>query len=191
MDSLKQMMMMFEIGDHVSVLDDDINGVIEKIDGQNITIETNEGFKMIYAPNELISAASPDLARNMFLDTSISEVLSEKETPKRKQIAKPKKKEREIPAMEVDLHIHQLVGSTKGMSNHEMLTLQLDTARRRLEFAIKKRIPRIVFIHGVGEGVLKLELEYLFGRYNNVAYQEANYQKYGSGATEVRIFQSR
>ena len=93
--------------------------------------------------------------------------------------------------MEVDLHIHQLTQSNKGMTNHDMLTLQLDTARRQLEFAIKKRIPRIVFIHGVGEGVLKLELEYLFGRYDNITFYEANYQKYGLGATEVKIFQNK
>jgi hypothetical protein len=42
----------------------------------------------------------------------------------------------------------------------------------------------------VGEGVLKVELEYLFGRYNNVKFYDANYQKYGVGATEVYIFQN-
>ena len=52
--------------------------------------------------------------------------------------------------MEVDLHINQLVKSTRGMQNHEMLNLQLETAKRRLEFAIQNRIQRIVFIHGVG-----------------------------------------
>ena len=88
------------------------------------------------------------------------------------------------------MHIHHLTNSTKGMSNHEMLTLQLDTAKRQLEFAIRKRMQKVVFIHGVGEGVLKLELEYLFGRYNNVKYYEANYQKYGLGATEVYIYQN-
>jgi len=181
---------MFKIGDRVSVLDDDINGVITKMEGLDITVETNEGFEMIFAPNELIIAESSDLRSHVFSDTSISDVLSEKESPKRKQPTKPRKKEREIPAMEVDLHIHQLTDSTRGMTNHDMLTLQLDTARRQLEFAIKKRIPRIVFIHGVGEGVLKLELDYLFGRYSNVAYYEANYQKYGLGATEVKIFQN-
>ena len=92
--------------------------------------------------------------------------------------------------MEVDLHINQLVRSTKGMSKHDMLTLQLDTAKRRLEFAINKRIQKVVFIHGVGEGVLKTELEYLFGRYNNVKFYDANYQKYGLGATEVYIYQN-
>ena len=92
--------------------------------------------------------------------------------------------------MEVDLHINQLVKSTKGMANHDMLTLQLNTAKRQLDFAIKNRIQKIVFIHGVGEGVLKLELDYLFDRYNNVKHYDANYQKYGLGATEVYIYQN-
>jgi len=30
----------------------------------------------------------------------------------------------------------------------------------------------------------------LFGRYNNVKYYDANYQKYGLGATEVYIYQN-
>lgn len=76
------------------------------------------------------------------------------------------------------------------MSNHEMLNLQLDHARHKLEFAIQKRIPKIVFIHGKGEGVLKMELEYLLGRYSNVKFYDADYQKYGLGATEVYVFQN-
>jgi len=48
-----------------------------------------------------------------------------------------------------------------------------------------------VFIHGIGEGVLKAELEYLFRRYGNLKYYDADYQKYGRGATEVYIFQSK
>jgi dsDNA-specific endonuclease/ATPase MutS2 len=92
--------------------------------------------------------------------------------------------------MEVDLHIHQLTNSTKHMNTYDMLTLQMDTAKRQLEFAIRKRIQKVVFIHGVGEGVLKTELEYLFGRYNNVKYYDADYQKYGLGATEVYIYQN-
>ncbi|MEO1031898.1 MAG: Smr/MutS family protein, partial [Bacteroidota bacterium] len=95
-----------------------------------------------------------------------------------------------IPKFEVDLHIHKLTDSTKGMTNFDMLNLQLDTARRQLEFAIKKRIPKMVFIHGVGEGVLRQELETLLGRYNNLKFYDADYKTYGIGATEVRIFQN-
>ena len=91
--------------------------------------------------------------------------------------------------MEVDLHIEQLVDSTRNMTNYDMLTLQLETARRQLEFAIAQRIQRVVFIHGVGEGVLRTELEFLLGRYPNVAFYDAEYAKYGVGATEVYIYQ--
>lgn len=92
--------------------------------------------------------------------------------------------------MEVDLHIHQLVQSTKGLSNFDMLNLQLDTAKRQLDFAIRKRIQKVVFIHGVGEGVLKEELHYLFKKYDNIKFYDAEYQKYGLGATEIYIYQN-
>jgi dsDNA-specific endonuclease/ATPase MutS2 len=76
------------------------------------------------------------------------------------------------------------------MDNSEMLNLQLETAKRQLDFAISKRIQKVVFIHGVGAGVLKEELHYLFRRYDNVKYYDADYQKYGLGATEVYVFQN-
>jgi dsDNA-specific endonuclease/ATPase MutS2 len=68
--------------------------------------------------------------------------------------------------------------------------LQSETAKRHIEFAIRNRIPKIVFIHGVGEGILKAELDFLLGRYDNIAFQDGNYQKYGLGATEVYIKQN-
>ncbi len=190
-DLFKQKKMTLNKGDKVSVLDDDITGVVINIDGINLTIETSDGFEMEFKSNEVIKIESSELRQHIFSNTSFSDVIFEKESPKRRQPTRSKKKEKEPPAMEVDLHIHQLTDSIRGMTNHDMLTLQLDTARRQLEFAIKKRIPRIVFIHGVGEGILKLELEYLFGRYTNIAFYEANYQKYGLGATEVKVFQSK
>ena len=72
-----------------------------------------------------------------------------------------------------------------------MLNIQLDTVKRQLEFAFSKKIQRIVFIHGVGEGVLRTELEYLLKRYDNIKFYDADFQKYGIGATEVYVFQSK
>jgi len=92
--------------------------------------------------------------------------------------------------MEVDLHIDKLLPTTRGMQKHDILTYQLDTVKRQLAFAMSKRIQRVVFIHGVGEGVLKMELEYLLKQYDNLKFYDANYQKYGLGATEVYIFQN-
>ena len=183
--------MSYKLGDYVLVLDEDLSGVIKKIIGDTISIETEDGFLIDFKSNELVKKQKKqDLKSELFLHSDISAVVSEKETPKRKQHTKKRAKDRYEPTMEVDLHINHLVNHAKGMSNHDMLTLQLDTAKRKLDFAINKRIQKVVFIHGVGEGVLKMELEYLFGRYDNVKYYDANYQKYGLGATEVYIYQS-
>ena len=177
-------------GDAVSVLDEDLRGTVVRVVAGLVTIETTEGFELDFSINELIKNESDTVLRaNVFASASLEEAISQKEISKKKS-NKIKPKERFQPTLEVDLHIHQLTNSTKGMTNHDMLTLQLDTAKRQLEFAIRKRIQKIVFIHGKGEGVLKLELDYLFGRYNNVKFYEANLQKYGLGATEVYIYQN-
>ena len=182
--------MAFNVGDYVMVLDEDLAGTITEIRGRTIIIETTDGFLMSFSKTELVKNKSDsDLKRQLFTNTSAKSVISEKEASFKPNQKRIKTKERFEATMEIDLHINQLVKHSKGMSNHDMLTLQMDTAKRQLEFAIKKRIPKIVFIHGVGEGVLKVELEYLFGRYG-VKFYDADYQKYGSGATEVYIYQN-
>jgi DNA-nicking Smr family endonuclease len=181
----------FEVGDKVDVMDEDLSGIITSINGNIISIETTDGFELDFSGKELVNIDdSASLTANVFSKTSLNEAISEKETKKRTSVKK-KSKERFQPTLEVDLHIHQLTNSYKRLENHEILSLQLDTAKRQLEFAIQKRIQRIVFIHGVGEGVLKIELEYLFKRYENLKFYEANYKKYGLGATEVYLFQNR
>ncbi|WP_053977749.1 Smr/MutS family protein [Mangrovimonas xylaniphaga] len=181
--------MSLQIGDKVSVLDEDITGIITTKKGDLFGIETTDGFVLEFYAHELI-VIEASLKSEVFSEQSAFEVIQEKEIPQKRKSQRTKPKERNLPAMEVDLHIHQLTPKPNRLSNHEMLTLQLDTAERQLKFAISKRIQKVVFIHGVGEGVLKTELEYLFGRYNNVTFYAADYQKYGMGATEVYIYQN-
>lgn len=181
---------MFNKGDKVSVLDDDINGVVLEVKNKEITIETEDGFVMTFFVNELIKINNSSNLMDSIKSISIDEVVKEKEIPKARSFVKERKDKREIPAPEFDLHIEKLVPNKRGMSNYEILTLQSETAKRHIEFAIKNRIPKIVFIHGVGEGILKSELDFLLGRYDNIAFQDGNYQKYGQGATEVFIKQS-
>ncbi len=179
--------MKLRVGDRVETIDEAIRGKIRAITGSEALVTLDEGFEMHFALSDLIKIPESWLTEVSHND--IESKLKDERVSKKKKPAPRKKKEKEIPPMEVDLHIHKLVVSTRGMTNHEMLTLQLDTAKRQLEFAIKKRIPKIVFIHGVGEGILKAELEFLFGRYP-VSFYDANYQKYGLGATEVYIYQN-
>ena len=180
--------MQFQIGDKVETLDDVITGRVTEINGNEVTLETDAGFPMVFPASSLIKL--PDEQGIQVSNYDVAQVKKEKQQPQKKRVPAPKVKDRNQPKMEVDLHIHQLVASTKGMSNFDMLNIQLETAKRQLEFAMRKRIQRLVFIHGVGAGVLQEELKYLFGRYDNLKYYDADYSKYGMGATEVYIFQN-
>lgn len=183
--------MAFKVGDRVSVLDEDLSGKIIKIKNDTLTVLTTDGFELEFQSTEVVSIEKETpLKSDIYLQVPFSEVLKEKETINKKKPIKNSAKERYQPTMEIDLHIHQLTDKPNRLNNYEKLNLQVDTARRQLEFAINKRIQKIVFIHGVGEGILKTELEYLFGRYSNVKFYDADYQKYGLGATEVYVFQN-
>lgn len=90
--------------------------------------------------------------------------------------------------LEIDLHIHELLDDTTGMSNAEMLNYQMDKFREVMEKYKSKREQKIVFIHGKGDGVLrKALLEELKRKYSNCRYQDASFQEYGFGATLVTI----
>ncbi|MDT0606962.1 Smr/MutS family protein [Croceitalea rosinachiae] len=178
--------MEFQIGDKVEVLDEVIKGKVINVINNKITVEDVDGFLLEFDPSQLVKITTAIKVTN----DEVAQIKSQKEIQKKKTVQIFKSKERNSPKMEVDLHIHQLINSTKGMTNFEMLNLQLETAKRQLEFAMRKHIQKIVFIHGVGEGVLKEELKYLFNRYENVKFYDADYQKYGLGANEVYIFQN-
>jgi dsDNA-specific endonuclease/ATPase MutS2 len=179
-------MTVFQIGDAVETIDDTIKGIVTDIRGKEVVIESDEGFPLKYLSKELVKIADDIRVSNF----EIAQIKAEKENPKKNRIKTLKAKDRNAPKMEVDLHVHQLTKTERGMTSHDKLNLQLEIAKRQLDFAIRKRIQKVVFIHGVGEGVLKEELKYLFGRYENVKYYDADYQKYGLGATEVYIYQN-
>lgn len=179
----------FKAGDYVMAINDSIEGEVIRVEGESYIVVSEDGFEIAYKANELVLDESNQ--RNLDFNENFSSLAKENTVFKKKPKQIPqKKKAKNIPPMEVDLHIHKLVKNQKGMTNYDMLTIQLDTAKRQLDFAINKRIPCVVFIHGVGQGVLRAELECLFKRYDNVRMQDADYKKYGVGAMEVYILQN-
>ena len=180
--------MRLKIGQRVVFIDDIIEGEVISIDDEIIEVKDDEG--MIFKGNlkDVILANDNQYELSKFLDIDNPDLHQKMNLVEKKNAFK--KDNENLSVMEVDLHIQHLVKSSKGMSNHDMLTLQLDTAKHKLEFAIRKRMNKIIFIHGVGEGVLKSELSYLCKRYP-VDFYDASYQKYGLGATEVYIYQNK
>lgn len=101
-----------------------------------------------------------------------------------KQHKSPKRKE----IREIDLHIHELLDDTTGMTNKEMLDVQMEHFEQEMQKAIKEKVKKIVFIHGKGNGTLKTELRNeLKRRYKKYQFQDASFREYGFGATLVYL----
>jgi len=172
-------------GDWVEVIDDTISGKVIELQYGKIIIETEDGFVFEFSKDEVVKNPGIALDRRQLEEA----LKAERKLFKSKSSEISRRSKKQNLPMEVDLHIEEITNSDR-LSDFEMLNLQIETARRQLEFAIEKKIQRVVFIHGVGKGVLRAELETLFRRYPEVEFYDADFSKYGRGATEVYIYQN-
>ena len=105
-----------------------------------------------------------------------------------RQQARVSKKSNVHEVIEVDLHAHELLETTAGMSAADIKEYQRGVFRKTLDAHIKHKGQRIVFIHGKGEGVLRnAMIQELKHKYKNCSFQDASFQQYGFGATMVIV----
>ena len=106
--------------------------------------------------------------------------------PQRQAVKKHTKPTTEI--LECDLHINSLLDNKNGLSNADMLNVQLNKFREMMDANVKRHGAKIVFIHGKGEGVLRKALmDELKKKYPRCEAQDASFREYGFGATLVTI----
>lgn len=180
----------FKKGDWVSAIDEDFEGAVKSVKGESIIVEDVDGFELEFAASELVKVETDDSAVREFTKNSFHNALKEKETERNKKAKKPSVlKTKKQTILKIDLHSSEILETEKGMSAYKILDYQVNTAKRKLEFAMEKKIPKVIIIHGVGEGVLKMEIDTLLRRYDNLEFFDADYKTYGYGATEVRIYQ--
>lgn len=89
--------------------------------------------------------------------------------------------------MEINLHIEELLDNYKGMSNAEIILVQLKHFQNALDTAINGHYRKLIVIHGVGNGRLKQEVRAIVASYKHLQHYDASYNKYGFGATEILI----
>ena len=91
-----------------------------------------------------------------------------------------------IPSTEIDLHIEKLRDDYQFLDQSEMITIQLAYFQQMLDAAIVHQMPKIVFIHGVGNGTLRHHIHKVISKHPQVrTFMDAQKEKFGFGATEV------
>ncbi len=185
---------MIKVGDKVTFLNDVGGGVVvEILSGGYAMVENEEGFDEKHLISELVPSKSEKDYRLDGLE--YVESVQEKVDSERKyqRLEEFEKKTKGLVSyvkdeMEVDLHIEELIDSHHGMSNSEILSVQMANFNRQLNIAIRRKVKKLVIIHGVGEGTLRTAIRTeLLSNYPNFEFHDASYRKYGYGATEILI----
>ena len=205
--NMKQLLEEFEKSElsnmeHVAVqllaYKDDRTFLMKPVVGTELRIDTVKFYKLhtfqqtdFFAEPALLYdiVRDDEEAKQVFVSADdIKEALLQKSVSDKPKMPKNRQPKVKNDIVEIDLHIHELLDDTGGMSNAEMLHYQLDVFRKTLDEYKNKKGQRIVFIHGKGDGVLRRAiLDELKRKYKNYSSQDASFREYGFGATMVTI----
>jgi dsDNA-specific endonuclease/ATPase MutS2 len=69
-----------------------------------------------------------------------------------------------------------------------MVIVQLNHFEKTLAEAKRRRLSKVVYIHGIGIGRLRNELRKRLKSLSNCDFEDADYSRYGQGATQVKLW---
>lgn len=172
---------MFFEGQKVRFVNDTGYGKVLKVEPNRILVLTDHGFENYYKPTEIVlEHGTLDMKLTVSTNDAKEKIALDKF--KKRNLRKEKNN-----TPEIDLHIENLLDNWEKMSNYDILQYQMRFFRRKLEKMMDQKIPKIIIIHGKGEGVLKSEIRNELMKYSNVEFLDGSYLEYGIGATEIRI----
>lgn len=186
-------------GDLVRFIDEVGGGrVIRIISNELAEVETSDGWllpayirKLVVIPEKLLQSEGP-ADRIKPKEAEVARVDKEALSNSLNRVPVSKLSKTKVPPREVDLHINKLIESVVGLSNTDILTLQLGVFRQELNKSIKGNEREIIFIHGIGNGTLKGELRRVADQeFRWCSQEDASFKEYGFGATRIRIPQNK
>jgi len=160
-----------QIGDKIMVIDDDLSGVISKIENSEVHFVTDEGFNYVYHLSKIVVVDS--LIENLLLQGN----------PRKKRLSQKailkKNKSKKMPVF--DLHIEKIQVRHKHLSDGQKLQIQLDEVHRIIIKMQRQKQKEFILVHGVGKGVLKNEIIKIL-KTRKITFSDASYLHFGQNA---------
>jgi len=89
---------------------------------------------------------------------------------------------------EIDLHIETIDPYYENLPKEDILKIQLSKFEEKLNEAFMAGLDEIIFIHGVGNGILKNHIHKQLANHDNIQFfKDTHKEKFGYGATLVKI----
>lgn len=187
--------MNISVGNKVKFLNEEGEGVVKQIlSDQKVLVENQDGFDLEYELRELIiinedNSHQYNIDHQEIKDKLDVPTMSPKGSLKNDVIHKymASTKYQFEKVIEVDLHLEELVEFPQRLDNWQKLHIQMQHVKDCLNSAMNNNIRRLVFVHGVGQGVLRTELRNYLHQFPNISMKDADMKEYGMGATEIYI----
>ena len=159
-------------GMRVTLMDSNDRGVVRHVRKDCVEIELECGI--------VVPVGMRDFIVN---DAEEDRKLSRVAAPSRRVAGSAGKPAITGKSLEIDLHIEALPGGP-GVAKGQELPYQLEYFRRTLRSRLKHRGSRIIFVHGVGDGILKSAIR---EELDSTFALSCSWNPYGEGATAVTI----
>lgn len=169
----------FKVGDTVRFLREVGSGKILVIKTKTALLVDENGFEMEYPLSQLVPTMK--ILDDLLLDKIENQTkihLSNKTSN-----SLPEKKSEKV--WKLDLHIENLIDNNRNLTNHEILTIQMNNLKKFLKSTEELRINKIIIVHGVGTGKLKSEVSQFVKNIIGSEIYDADFSQYGQGASVV------
>ncbi len=162
-----------KIGEKVSVVDEDLGGVITSVKGNIVVFKDEYGFTYQYPKEKLVPKIS-DFYENIKV---VRKAEPKKVTSKAHQKA----------PMILDLHFHHLVKNPNDYDSFERLFIQKERLVETLNFCRKHHLKRLEIVHGIGDGVLQRMVHDTLESQTNIDFYNKEILHHQSGAVMVEF----
>lgn len=130
-----------KIGDKVSVIDDDLGGIITSINGKNVSFRDDHGFVHQF-PSEKVVIQN----HSIYEDLKVEYKQEHRKSQSKKHNKNP---------LVLDLHFERLVPDPDKHDSFSRLFIQREKLISTIAFCRKHHIKKLEIIHGIGDGVLQ------------------------------------
>ncbi|WP_143884798.1 Smr/MutS family protein [Chryseobacterium binzhouense] len=161
------------IGDQISVLDENLSGIITSVNGNIVVFKDEYGFTYQY-PKEKLVPKNASIYENI-------EIIRKAEP--RKVISKKHDKNPLI----LDLHFHNLVKNPTDYDSFERLFIQKEKLIDTISFCRKNHLKRLEIVHGIGDGVLQKMVWDILESQTNLDFYNKEILHHQSGAIMVEF----
>lgn len=162
-----------KIGDKVSVVDEDLSGVVTSVKGDIVVFKDEYGFTYQYSKEKLVPKIS-DFYENIKI---VRKAEPRKVTSKAHQKA----------PMILDLHFHHLVKNPNDYDSYERLFIQKEKLVETLNFCRRHHLKRLEIVHGIGDGVLQRMVLDTLESQTNLDFYNKEILHHQSGAVMVEF----